>query len=499
MKLKQLHNFDEIIIQCHDNPDADAIASSYGLYLYFLSLGKHVRIIYSGEFVIQKANLRMMIEELNIPITHISTLTRPQLLLTVDCQYGEGNVTKFEANQIAIIDHHEVCCELNDYTEIRSNYSSCSTLVYSMLLEAGYKVNQNQGLATALYYGLYMDTNYFSEIKHPLDMDMIESLTIDEHITDKLKNSNFSFAELKTAGLALSQYIYDEKNRYAIVRVNPCDPNILGFISDLVLQVENIEACIVYNESDYGFKMSVRSCMREATAKDITMFLTKSIGNGGGHKKKAGGFVVKNKFYELYKPLDFQSYVKKYTDRYFNSCEIIDTNFHDLEISSMIKYEKRQVVLGIVRASDIAENGIKLNIRTLSGDLSITVDDNIYLLIGTKGEVKVISKEDFHMNYKALDEPYELEVDYKPTVKNKRTGKNQRLLQYAKSCISTSIIHILAKRLEVTTKVFSPKSANNYMLGEVGDYLAVDDYDYKDVFIIKKDDFINLYRKVKDS
>ena len=35
MRLKELLQFDEIIIQCHDNPDADAIASGYGLYCYF--------------------------------------------------------------------------------------------------------------------------------------------------------------------------------------------------------------------------------------------------------------------------------------------------------------------------------------------------------------------------------------------------------------------------------------------------------------------------------
>lgn len=33
MKLKELLHYDNIVIQCHDNPDADAIASGYGLYV----------------------------------------------------------------------------------------------------------------------------------------------------------------------------------------------------------------------------------------------------------------------------------------------------------------------------------------------------------------------------------------------------------------------------------------------------------------------------------
>ena len=32
MRLKELADFNNIVIQGHDNPDADAVASCYGLY-----------------------------------------------------------------------------------------------------------------------------------------------------------------------------------------------------------------------------------------------------------------------------------------------------------------------------------------------------------------------------------------------------------------------------------------------------------------------------------
>lgn len=58
MKLSDLNKYETITIQCHDNPDADALASGYGLYCYFLSCGKQVRLIYSGSlndiFVVEK-------------------------------------------------------------------------------------------------------------------------------------------------------------------------------------------------------------------------------------------------------------------------------------------------------------------------------------------------------------------------------------------------------------------------------------------------------------
>lgn len=36
MMLEELLGYDRITIQCHDNPDADAIASGFGLYCFFV-------------------------------------------------------------------------------------------------------------------------------------------------------------------------------------------------------------------------------------------------------------------------------------------------------------------------------------------------------------------------------------------------------------------------------------------------------------------------------
>ena len=107
MRLSDLLNFQDIVIQCHNNPDADAIASGFGVYTYLKAHNKNVRLIYSGPNQIQKANLCLMVETLNIPIEHVETLNSPELLITVDCQHGEGNVNSFEAKTIAIIDHHQ--------------------------------------------------------------------------------------------------------------------------------------------------------------------------------------------------------------------------------------------------------------------------------------------------------------------------------------------------------------------------------------------------------
>lgn len=48
MFLKQFAEFNSICIQCHDSPDADAMGAAFGLYAYFMSLGKKVKFDLCG-------------------------------------------------------------------------------------------------------------------------------------------------------------------------------------------------------------------------------------------------------------------------------------------------------------------------------------------------------------------------------------------------------------------------------------------------------------------
>ena len=485
MKLSDLKPFHQIVIQCHDNPDADTIASGFGIYQYLKQQGTKVRFIYSGHQQIQKSNLLMLVRELNIPIEYVRELDPPELLLLCDCQYGEGNVTKFNAMQVAMIDHHEICVELNEWTEIRPAYGSCATVVYSMLIEAGYPVNADENLATALYYGLYMDTNCFAEIKHPLDMDMMEDLQYKSSLMSSLKNSNFTINELEITGAAIRNYYYDEDERFAVVQAEPCDPNILGFISDLVLQVDKIDVCIVYNNLDYGYKLSIRSCKRDVSANELAQYLTDKIGSGGGHKKKAGGFIIASKFDQANGEMEFKDYICQRMKSYYTSYDMIDTLKTPVDIKDMKNYRKLPVPVGFVKTMDFAQTGTMLVVRTLEGDVTIEADPDIYIMIGVYGEVYPIERDRFEATYEVLEEPFTLEAEYLPTVRNKKTEEVYLMLNYAKTCVSKVGGCILAKQLVKATKVFTNWYYDDYMLGLPGDYLALRDDGENNAYIIK--------------
>ena len=137
MRLSDLLKYDRIVIQCHNNPDPDALASGFGVWSYLKSQGKEAEFIYGGSEEISKPNLRLMISLFQIPIMHVTELRTPDLLVTADCQYGEANMQKFEAGAVAVIDHHEVTDQsrLPEMHRIMENYGSCATVVYEMLRE----------------------------------------------------------------------------------------------------------------------------------------------------------------------------------------------------------------------------------------------------------------------------------------------------------------------------------------------------------------------------
>jgi phosphoglycolate phosphatase len=507
MKLSVLLKYNNIVIQCHDNPDADAICSGYVLYRYLVHHNKKVRFIYSGNFKITKSNLVCLIDELDIPIEFVSNLkTKPDLLLLTDCQYGEGNVRKFNAKEIAVIDHHQVYGNLPKLNEVRSNLGSCCSVIWNLLMiEDQYEVLDTK-VSTALFYGLYSDTNAFSEMYHPLDRDMLESLQFDKNLILKLKNMNLSIKEAKIAGVAMLGAEYHPDKKYAILRTDPCDPNILGLIGDFIVAVDTIDVCLVYSVLSCGVKFSIRSCSNNTRADELASFLSEKIGSGGGHTEKAGG-LLKNelikKYYPDYTEIDdasaehsISNIIRERMADYFENSDIIHAGEAHLDINSMNKYERAPISLGYVVAKGNIPAGNMAIIRTINGDLNVEIREDTILIIDINGNVSAISKDNFLLNYEESKKRFKLKTDYDPTIKNADTGKFIQLMPLVKSCESKSDIKIFAKKLTKTTKLFTFWDSEKYMLGKKGDYIAVSQDNPNSIFIIDKNIFKKTYKAV---
>ena len=496
MKLRDLTKFNNIVIQCHDNPDADAIASGFGLYTYFNHLGKNVRFIYRGKNKIRKSNLRIMLHKLNIPIEYAPDFDEnPELLITVDCQYGQKNVTTSRAQNISIIDHHQKTVTIPFLSEIRSNVGSASTVVWDLMRNEGEEfeklIAENIKLSTALYYGLYTDTGKLSEVSHPLDRDMLDSLSINRSVIMEMSNSNISLDELKITGKAILGYEYFEDRRYLIIKSEPCDPNILGVMSDFSLETAGVDTCLAFYENEEEIKFSVRSCSKEVHANELAAFLAEGIGGGGGHIFKAGGVIRPEKLTDE----SADEVLRNRMSLYFESFDIIYASKYQIDLHEMSKYSKLPQEKGCVKLTDTFPENTLVSIRTLEGDVDVRVENDLYVVVGIEGEIYPIKEKKLLQSYKVTDKAYDKELEYPPHILNLSTGEKKGIMKYAKTIESSDTSNIYAKKLDRGVKVFTAWDQEKYYLGNVGDYIAVREDDLHDIYVIKNRLFDQLYGK----
>ncbi len=440
-----------------------------------------------------------MILQLNIPVQH-----RPQLdqwdglLVTVDCQYGMGNVSKVTAPHVAVIDHHIQEKDLPPLYDLRPWLGSCATLIWDLLIKEKFPIDIN--LATALHYGLFMDTNSFAEVRHPLDKDMWDTLRIDERIFKQLRLSNLSLNDLLQTSSSLKNLdIIHDEYRLALIAAPMCDPNILGVISDLATQVDSIDTVVAHSPLPNGdFKFSVRTTTRDMKASHLAQWIANDIGSGGGHSEKAGGYIVFSKFEARYPDKTFIDYCTECICDYYQSFRLLDClnaeTLQDWPSAEFYQsYRKLPIIQGVVHTEAVFGKDITLHVRTLEGDIFVQSSKDAYLMLGTEGEVYPIERKVFEGIYSMDADAYCPNSNYLPTVLNTDTGMRISLMDYVQPCKSLASQKIQALRLghKEYVKIFTRWDNDNYYSGSPGDWLLSRTKD--DLYVVRGDIFERTY------
>ena len=320
--LQSLLQYQNICIQCHNNPDPDTIASAFGIYSYLKSHTINARMVYGGPQMIEKSNLKLMLNKCNINLEYTHNIFKPELLLLVDCQYAQGNVEKFEADNIMIIDHHIPVVDITDNCFIDSSYQSCSTIIWNLLSEENFPFKEYPELIVALLYGLYTDTACFADLYNHNDLTMKNQLYHKQPLFEQLTKSNMSLAEFMISTDALHNHYFDIDKRFAIVDVLKCDQSVLGIIGDFIIQVDLVLLSFAYTENDISYQISLRSCHPNLPANTIAEYICDGIGSGGGHVNKAGGRIIKDKLHEKYGQQNIFSIINTLLCRYMDENNI---------------------------------------------------------------------------------------------------------------------------------------------------------------------------------
>lgn len=287
---------DEVFLQPHNVPDPDAIASSYGLQFLLRERGIDSVIVYEHE--IEKANSLTLLELFGIemkPAKDVATLGEEDWAVLVDAQKGNSNITDLATDEVAAIDHHEYQGNKGyRFEDVRPQVGACSSIIAEYFFENN--VNPPSNVATALLYGIFMDTDNLTRGISPFDIDMFYKLYshADVSFINTLKGSQISRRDLDLYADAFHTVeVYEE---LGFLRLESVNDSLLGTASDIVLTVAGVNIVVAYSIRENGTKFSTRSLSPAVKANTLIRYILRDIGFGGGHETMAGGFLPHENF-----------------------------------------------------------------------------------------------------------------------------------------------------------------------------------------------------------
>lgn len=291
-KLVNLLKGHKVYLQTHNFPDPDALASAFGMQVFLKAHNVETTICYAGK--IEKNSTKRMIEEFGIEAVHIDdikNMSELDYIVTIDSQKYNSNITDFIGDEVGCIDHHPtmVPCAYQ-YSDIRI-CGACASIVTSYFINSNTSLDVNT--ATALLYGMKMDTDSFNRGVTDFDIEMFGCLhkIADNQKIRNLFNSNMEIEDLHAYGEAIRNIQIYENVGFAKITFD-CPDALIAMISDFILGLDVVEFSVVYATRDGGYKFSVRNEMAFYHAGSITQRALEGIGGGGGHFSMAGGVIT---------------------------------------------------------------------------------------------------------------------------------------------------------------------------------------------------------------
>lgn len=286
-------NMKHVYIQTHNFPDPDAIASAFALQMLLERRNISSTICYKGK--IDRYSTMKMIEALRINVVNvddIADMTSDDEVILVDSQKGNANVLDVAGDEVICIDHHPTFESVSyKFSDIRPEVGACASILAQYYFE-NETAKMPMRLATALVYGIRVDTANLSRGVSKLDLDMLYRLydLCDKNLVNSLENNTIHCDELQAYASAINSIkLYDD-----ICFANAgdgCSETLIAAVSDFMLALIEVRFSVVYSVRENGIKFSVRNEIPELDAGKITNMALSGFGNGGGHQVMAGGFV----------------------------------------------------------------------------------------------------------------------------------------------------------------------------------------------------------------
>ena len=298
-----------VTVLLHPNPDPDAMASATAIAALADQVGTEVTIQYPGQIRHQENRAFRTVLDLELDnIEHVTDLDAESVVL-VDHNVPRGFTGAEGILPLAVVDHHpgEGTGEL--FTDVRTDYGSCASIVAEYFedigavpvpadqhaSETGAKYVLPSAAATGLLYGILSDTKDLTVGAGAVDFEAASYLHpgVDGDKLDRIANPEVDAEVLEIKARAIAGRRIE--GSFAVSDVGTVsNADAIPQAADEIIRLEGVTAVVIAGEKDGTIHLSGRSRDDRVHMGQVLESVTDGISNAsaGGHARMGGGQIA---------------------------------------------------------------------------------------------------------------------------------------------------------------------------------------------------------------
>jgi len=270
-------------ILIYGNPDPDAIASSLALKQVLRNDIKDIRIGYTG--AVGRPENASMIRQLKIPAHPVTEkdLLEADAVALVDSQpqfFAEFALPRCDV----VIDHHPNHLDRDvPFADIRPNYLAASSILTEYMRASNAPLTSR--IASALYYGIKVDTRHFMSDLSPYDVEAVRWLRgkANRDIVKRIEFSQFSREALDYFSIALVKRRFVKGLMFSHLGPVPFS-DVCVQVADFLIRVERVEWALVTGVVGETLVVVFRNDGLKKDSGKLARAAFADVGSAGGHK-----------------------------------------------------------------------------------------------------------------------------------------------------------------------------------------------------------------------
>ncbi|MFC6755055.1 DHH family phosphoesterase, partial [Halorubrum tibetense] len=274
----------DLLVVAHDNPDPDAIASALGLARIAEAIGTPADAVYGGEIAHQENRAMVNLLDLSLRTFADVDIDSYAGIALVDHSRAGINDSLPEGTVVDIVvDHHPPRGPIEGtFVDVRPDIGATSTLIADYLSRLG--IAPDRAIATALLYGIRVDTRDFTREVSIADFEAAASLIpdADESTLERVESPSVSPETLRVLAAAIENRDVRESVIASCVG-EITDRDALAQAADRLLDLEDASVTFVYGYMNGMIYGSARARGADLDVGELLRDALEQAGSAGGH------------------------------------------------------------------------------------------------------------------------------------------------------------------------------------------------------------------------